>query len=160
MHKSPWLPSPDCRTWHSWWSEKWYYQVGLTGPIVYLKVQLESWSCSSAMTNQQWTPCTEVARPSISQYAYWATMNMTIFDIHSHVHGMKYEHTITCGQHDIYQVPRILYAFVRLLIVLQYPYKNPRNTVVLEYDIRAVRNGSDPRSKTPLRTRDIRKTCF
>ena len=86
MHKSPWLPSPDCRTWHSWWSEKWYYQVGLTGPIVYLKVQLESWSCSSAMTNQQWTPCTEVARPSISQYAYWVTMNMTIFDIHSHSH--------------------------------------------------------------------------
>ena len=39
-------------------------------------------------------------------------MNMTIFDIHSHVHGMKYEHTITCGHHDIYRV-QMLYASVR-----------------------------------------------
>ena len=40
-------------------------------------------------------------------------MNMTLFDIHSHVHGMKYEHTITCGHHDI--MTSIAYEYCMLL---------------------------------------------
>ena len=58
-------------------------------------------------------------------------MNMTIFDIHSHVHGMKYEHTITCGHHDI--MTSIAYEYCMLLSAL---------TIVLQYIVLALTTGS------------------
>ena len=60
--------------------------------------------CQQISGNMAWLSSPAVrnrGRPSISQYVYWATMNMTIFDIRSHIHGMKYEHawlSLSCCQ--------------------------------------------------------------